>query len=166
MEPPITIADQRELLDAYLDYYRETLLRKLDGLSDADLRGSRLPSGWSPLALVVHLTWVERRWFRWGFRAERFEQPWGDDGPDGAWQVPPGESAAEVIDRMRAEWARSREVTAGVPLATRAAVGGRFGTAEEAPTLGWIMFHVLQEYARHVGQLDVARELIDGAVGE
>lgn len=34
------------------------------------------------------------------------------------------------------------------------------------PTLAWILLHVLQEYARHVGQLDVVRELLDGSVGE
>ena len=34
------------------------------------------------------------------------------------------------------------------------------------PSLGRILFHLLQEYARHVGQLDIARELIDGSTGE
>jgi hypothetical protein len=51
-------------------------------------------------------------------------------------------------------------------LSQRARTGGRFPTGTEPPTLGWILLHVLQEYARHVGQLDVVRELIDGTVGE
>ncbi|MEU5940467.1 DUF664 domain-containing protein [Micromonospora sp. NPDC047548] len=35
-----------------------------------------------------------------------------------------------------------------------------------APSLGRILFHLLQEYARHVGQLNVARQLLDGVTGE
>ncbi|MFF4240156.1 DUF664 domain-containing protein [Actinomadura geliboluensis] len=34
------------------------------------------------------------------------------------------------------------------------------------PSLGRILFHLLQEYARHTGHLDIARELIDGETGE
>lgn len=52
------------------------------------------------------------------------------------------------------------------PLGRSARLGGRFRTAREAPTLGRILFHLLQEYAPHVGQLDVARQLVDGATGE
>lgn len=65
-----------------------------------------------------------------------------------------------------AEVDRAAALIAGVPLDRRARVGGRFQTAEEAPTLGRILFHLLQEYARHIGQLDVARQLIDGVTGE
>ena len=49
-EPPGSLGDARELLDAYLDYYRGTVLRKLDGLGEEELRGSRLPSGWSDVS--------------------------------------------------------------------------------------------------------------------
>jgi hypothetical protein len=166
MEPSHTLADPAELLAEFLDFYRSAVLRKLDGLSEADARRSAVPSGWSPLELVVHLTWVERRWLRWGFRAEETPQPWGDDGPDGRWRVPPGATMAEVLAAFAEECERSRRTVAGVPLATRAALGGRFRTEQEAPTLGWILFHVLQEYARHTGHLDVARELMDGVTGE
>ncbi|GAA0449675.1 hypothetical protein GCM10010361_12180 [Streptomyces olivaceiscleroticus] len=44
--------------------------------------------------------------------------------------------------------------------------GGGFNPPDHHPTLSWILFHLLQEYARHVGQLDVVRELADGATGE
>ena len=36
----------------------------------------------------------------------------------------------------------------------------------DPPTLERVLFHLLQEYARHVGHLDVVRELMDGKVGE
>jgi hypothetical protein len=159
-EPPPGTAVP-ELLGAYLDYYRATVLDRLDGLTDAQLRRSRLPSGWSPLELLHHLAWVERRWFAWGLAAEPEPRPWGDRGPDDRWHVPADLSADGVRDLFRAACERSRALTAGVPLERRAAAGGRFPAAEDAPTLGWIMCHVLQEYARHAGHLDIVRELLD-----
>ncbi|WP_067974598.1 DinB family protein [Nocardiopsis trehalosi] len=166
-EPPITLSAPRELLNAYLDHYRAVVLRKLDGMAEADLRTSRLPSGWTPLELVRHLAYVERRWFQWGFAAEPVPEPWGDSAPGTErWHVPDDASVGSVLDFYRAQCARSREVAAAADLGDRARVGGRFATPEDAPTLGWICFHVLQEYARHAGHLDVARELADGATGE
>ena len=61
---------------------------------------------------------------------------------------------------------RSRELTAGASLTDVARLGGRFTDAGQAPPLGRILFHLLQEYARHLGHLDVARELVDGVTGE
>jgi Protein of unknown function (DUF664) len=48
------------------------------------------------------------------------------------------------------------------------APGGRFRDNDLRPllTLAWILICILQEYARHAGHLDVARELIDGTTGE
>ncbi|NUT32922.1 MAG: DUF664 domain-containing protein [Hamadaea sp.] len=165
-EPPKQLSDPHELLSAYLDHYRETVLRKVDGMSEHELRTSRLPSGWTPLGLLVHLLFMEQRWFVWGFRAEPVAQPWGDRGPGDSWQVPEGWDAERVEAELRAQWERSRAAVAGAALADRAAVGGRFPTADKAPTLAWTLFHVLQEYARHAGHLDIARELSDGATGE
>lgn len=163
---PGSRTDPRELLDAYLDHYRAEVLRKLDGLAEEELRSSRVASGWTPLELLVHLTWVERRWFEWGFAARPVPDPWGDRGPDDRWAVPEGAGTAELKDAFRAACARSREIVAGVPLDRRAAVGGRFAAAADAPSLALILFHVLQEYARHAGHLDIARELADGVTGE
>jgi Protein of unknown function (DUF664) len=166
-EPPNTLTDPRELLLAYLDYYRATVLRKLDGMSDGDLRRSRLPSGWTPLELLKHLAFVERRWIRWGFSAEQVDQPWGDEDPDtGRWQVRDDESADEVRALFLDQCARSREIVAGAALGDIARSGGRFNPPEHQPALSWILFHVLQEYARHAGHLDIVRELTDGATGE
>src|SRR5205085_7649781 len=68
--PGVEVSDPRELLLGYLDWYRDALLRKIAGLSDTQLRTPLAPLGWSPLGLVKHLGWVERRWMRWGFAAE------------------------------------------------------------------------------------------------
>lgn len=163
-EPDASVSDPHQLLSDYLDWYRDRLIGKLDGLSDTQLRASVIPLGWSPLGMVKHLSWVERRWMRWGFAAEDIvAYPTGGDEVE--WGV--AEEATEaVIAGYLEEVQRSRALAAAAGLDDRAQVGSRFKTLADAPTLGRILFHLLQEYARHVGQLDVARELIDGETGE
>lgn len=158
-----TLTDPGELLHYYLDWYRAALLRKLAGLSDEQLRAPVERLGWAPLGVVQHLGWVERRWLRWGFAAEAVA-PYLDDDEDAEWRV--SAPTAEILAAYAAEVDRSRRLVAGQPLDVAARIGGRFREAAAAPSLGRILFHLLQEYARHVGQLDVARELIDGVTGE
>jgi hypothetical protein len=95
-EPSVSLADPAELLAGFLDAARDAVLRKLDGVPEADLRRSRLPSGWTPLELLKHLTHVERRWLCWGFLAEPVDDPWADSGgdPDGRWTVRDDETLA------------------------------------------------------------------------
>jgi len=168
MLPDKQLGDTPELHLAWLDFYRDTVDRKLAGLSEAGLRNSRLPSGWSPLELLKHLVFMERRWLRWGYTAEPVDRPWGDSGgaDDAPWQLEAGDTLAGLLEQLRAGGERTREIVSGAELTSKAAVGGRFGSEDEAPTLNWILFHVLQEYARHAGQLDIARELADGVTGE
>ncbi|MGW7682592.1 DinB family protein [Kribbella sp. NPDC054772] len=167
MKPTRDVSDTIELHLQYLDRYRGIIEAKLTGLSDAELRTSRLPSGWTPLELLKHLIFMERRWLRWGFTAEQVEHPWGDsaDNPDGPWTLEPSDTLAGLLTQLHAGGEFTRQVVSGADPAASAAAGGRFGT-DDRPTLNWILFHVLQEYARHAGHLDVARELADGATGE
>lgn len=76
------------------------------------------------------------------------------------------ETSADLIEALFAAGTRTRGIVEGAELADRAAVGGRFSENDLRPTLAWILVYVLQEYARHAGHLDVARELFDGVVGE
>jgi hypothetical protein len=164
--PPVDVTDARELLLGYLDWYRDALLRKLDGLTEAQLRTPVEPLGWAPLGLVRHLGWVERRWMRWGFAAEDVVA-YPSGGDEAEWRVAADEPASAVLATYRDEVRRSRSLaTSAANLATPSRIGGRFKSPEQAPPLGRILFHLFQEYARHVGHLDVARELIDGATGE
>ena len=165
-EPYDQLGDAKQLLLDYLDYYRSAIARKVDGVPDAELRRTRLSSGWSPLELVKHLVYMERRWLEWGFRGVPVEEPWGDRGPDGRWAVGTDETIAELVSRLQAGGERTRRIVEAASLPDVAATGGRFGGDERPPTLAWILFHVLQEYARHAGHLDIVRELIDGSVGE
>jgi uncharacterized damage-inducible protein DinB len=151
----------------YLDFYRDAARRKVEGLDDATLRTSRLPSGWSPIELISHLVHMERRWLVWGFLAEPVDAPWGDnvDGTaSGRWAT--DRTLDDLLAALAEGGRRTAEIVSAHDLHEHAASGGRFPADEPTPTLGRILFHVLQEYARHLGHLDVVRELIDGSTGE
>ncbi len=163
-----SVVDHRAMLCDYLDFYRQVVTEKLTGLDEAELRRTRLPSGWTPVELLNHLIFMERRWLVWGFAGERVEAPWGDhanEEPDGPW-VSPQDDAAALLAALGDGGRRTRDLVMSAELDDHAATGGRFATAAQAPTLAWILLHVLQEYARHAGHLDVARELADGLTGE
>lgn len=165
-EPAADLGDPKRLLLDYLDYYRSAVAGKIDGLDESELRSSRLPSSWTPLELVKHLVYMERRWLRWGFMGEPVDEPWGDRGTDERWHVRPDETSDDLVARMHEGGDRTRAIVEASELSDVAAPGGRFAADVARPTLGWILFHVLQEYARHAGHLDIARELADGTVGE
>jgi hypothetical protein len=69
-EPTMPIASRAEVFLTYLDYFRSRLVSKLASMPAAELRSSRLPSGWTPLELIKHLRQVELRWLEWGFASE------------------------------------------------------------------------------------------------
>jgi hypothetical protein len=163
-EPTAPIASRREVFLGYLDYFRSVLLDKLDGLSDTELRQSRLPSGWTPIELLKHLTYVELRWLVWGFEGRDVGDPWGDNREE-RWYVAPEESFADLVAALHRQAAVSRAVIEGHDLADIGQPGERWD-GDDPPPLERILFHLLQEYARHVGHLDIVRELADGRVGE
>jgi len=153
-----------EVFVGYLDYYRAVVLEKLEGLAVEELRSSWLPSGWTPLELLKHLTYVERRWLVWGFEGQVVDDPWGDNRDD-RWHVGPEEGFADLVREFRAQAAVSRAVVEGHELSEIGQPSARWDGADP-PTLERILFHLLQEYARHAGHLDIVRELIDSDTGE
>lgn len=161
---PGSTGDLRELLLDYLDHYRSVIAAKLDGLDDEEARSSRLHSGWTPAGLLNHLIHMERRWLRWGFLGEQVADPWADREGQG-WATP-SEDVAPLVARLHDGGVGTRQIVERHDLGDRAAVGGRFTTQDEAPHLHWILLHVLQEYARHAGHLDIVREMVDGSTGE
>ncbi len=162
---PAPSADVKVHLLDYLDFYRGTVADKVSGLTDTQLRSSQLPSGWSPLQLVKHLVFMERRYLVWGFLGEQVAEPWGDDR-DGRWYVAADEEPSALLANLRETGARTRAIVEAAELVDRAVLGGRFDEPGAEPSLASILLHVMQEYARHTGHLDVARELVDGRTGE
>ena len=164
-EPPKTRPSGSVRWADYLDWVRAEMVRGVVGLSPQQQRTSLVPSGWTPLELLRHVLNMEQRWFVWGFLGEQVDEPWGDwsvdepwrDDADGRWQVADDLTAEEVAGRLEAIGAHTREVLASYSLDAVASPGGRF--AADPPTLEWICFHVLAEYARHAGHLDIVVEL-------
>lgn len=163
-EPTGPLVSRAEVFLGYLDFFRSVVVNKMEGLQDDELRKSVLPSGWTPIELVKHLTYVERRWLVWGFEGQPVAQPWGD-AQHGRWSVSGGEDASGVVGALQAQGEVSRTIVRRHELSEVGKPGERWEGAQP-PTLERVLFHLLQEYARHVGHLDVVRELLDGEVGE
>lgn len=162
-EPRPSSATPAALFAGYLDWYRETAIAKVTSVSAHEQRSSRLPSGWTPVEMLTHLAHMEQRWFVWGFLGEPVDAPWGD-WEDERWHVPESTSVEDLVGFLRSVGERTRALLSSTPLEQPGAIGGRF--EEDPPTLAWICFHVLQEYARHTGHLDVVVELAGGPTGE
>ena len=162
---PASTGDLRGLMLDYLDFLRGVVADKVTGLTEDELGSSAVPSGWTPAGLVNHLVNVERRWLRWGFLAEPVPDPWRDASEDDGW-VTPTATPAELRALLVASGARTRVIVEAHELTETAGVGGRFTDEESAPQLQWILLHLIQEFARHAGHLDIARELVDGETGE
>lgn len=163
-EPTIAIASRIEVLLGYLDYFRATLIAKTAALPADVRRTSQLPSRWTPLELLNHLTHVERRWLEWGFEGREVGDPWNDRA-DGRWRVPEGATFDELATAAGAQGMVTRSIVLAHSLDEVGAPGPRWDGAEPA-TLERVLLHLVQEYARHVGQLDIVVELATGAVGE
>jgi len=153
-----------EVFERYLAYFRAQLTARLRGLPAGELRRSRLPSGWTPLELLKHLRFVELRWLEWGFEGQDVPDPWGDRRGD-RWHVGPEETLDDLMAALSAQAERSSKVIAAHDLDEVGKPGERWAGQPPA-TLERILFHLLQEYARHVGHLDIVSELAGGPTGE
>jgi hypothetical protein len=79
--------------------------------------------------------------------------------------VAPGETLEELVAALHAQAARSRAVVESHDLADIGQPGDGWDAAGPA-ALERVLFHLVQEYARHVGHLDIVSELADGQIGE
>jgi len=109
---PAGDAGERELLTGFLDWYRETVLWKLDGLPDDQLRRRLVPSQTNLLGLVKHLGYVERGWFRRRFKGEDLADAGSQSDPDADFRIEPHETTASVIAFYRDAIACSRAIVA------------------------------------------------------
>jgi hypothetical protein len=137
---------------------------KLETLPAAELRRSRLPSGWTPLELLKHLRYVELRWLEWGFEGRDVGRPWGDRAGD-RWHVGPDETLASLLDELSEQARRSRAIIESHDLGDVGKPGERWD-GDDPATLERVLFHLLQEYARHLGHLDIVTELATGLAKE
>lgn len=162
--PTVPLESRAEVLLGYLDYFRSRLVSKIVSLPSGEQRQSRVPSGWTPIELLKHLTYVELRWLEWGFAGRQIADPWGDNRGE-RWHVAAEDTLEDLIAALRAQAARSRAIIEGNDLTRVGQPGPRWDGADPA-SLERILLHLIQEYARHLGQLDIVVELAGGGRGE
>ena len=151
--------EEADALVASLNDAREHVLGVVEGLPEDTLRGSALPSGWTPLGLVQHLALeVEQFWFRGAVAGEPIALTSGDE----AWQVPADVPATAVLGRYRDEIAKANAIIAATPLDAMPKWWPDFFEDFPERPLRETILHVIVETATHAGHLDAFRELTDG----
>ena len=167
-DPDPTTTSERDSLGQYLDYQRETILLKTEGLTKAQL-AQRIPSSGLTLAgILYHLALNEEGWFE----ADFLGRPHREDFASVDWVADPDYEFRTALEkepdwlrrRYRDACDRSRQVTAAAGSLDDVSASTRVGG--KPFTLRWVMLHLIEETARHAGHADLLREAIDGAVGE
>ncbi|OZM74505.1 mini-circle protein [Amycolatopsis antarctica] len=161
-DPPMS-AGEREQLTSFLDFLRETVVLKCSGLTDAQARSAHVPSELTTIAgLLGHLTYVERYWFHVVLHGG--EDIWKERlaaDPDAEFRAAMTTPVTELIAGYQAQCASSRRIAEPLDLAGEVTFCG-----EGRINLRWVVTHMIEETARHLGHLDLLRELTDGTTGE
>jgi uncharacterized damage-inducible protein DinB len=163
MDRPYPSAAHKEIrrtLEQWLDYERDGVTTKVRGISDGEAALSPVHSGTSITGLLTHLAVVEDYWFTAGLLTgvdlptdEQFDEAWAD-----ALKVP-----LETASAMyQAACDRSRGVQRELASLDQLAVHEQLSQFDYA----WVLVHMIEETARHLGHLDILRELCDGATGQ
>lgn len=155
-----TPADETTMLRGWLVHLRESAVFKLEGLDDTQLRWKPSPTANSLGGIVMHLGYAERFWLRVVFAGERLDTSWAEDRFAPSFVVPDGSSVDDVVAFYREETALTDAIldsTSSLDLPSRGEM--------RHTTLRWIVIHLVEELARHVGHMDITRELVDGRTG-
>ncbi len=160
-------SDQKLDLHRYLQEARDTLVWKLDGLSEYDVRRPLVPTGTNLLGVVKHVASVEAAYFGQTFGRPFGEPlPWmgSDAEPNADMWVTPDESREQIVGLYRRVWAHSDATIGSLALDATGHVTW-WPPDHSTVTLNRILVHMIAETNRHAGHADIVRELIDGAVG-
>jgi uncharacterized damage-inducible protein DinB len=151
-----TPADEMTMARAWHIHLRQSAIFKLEGLDDKQLRWKPSGTANSLGAVVVHLGYAERLWVRVIFAGETMDMSWRQRMFD----MPETWSVDDVVALYQRETGAADIVLDGASSLDLPSSG------EIRPTtLRWVVFHLLEETARHVGHMDITRELLDGSVG-
>jgi uncharacterized damage-inducible protein DinB len=151
---PVPPGDEKELLLGWLQFLRESVLRKAEGLDEDQAR-------WRPdgkliaiAGIVNHLAHVEWRWIDGTLRGEPVSRS------EDEFTVPRDRPFAEVVDAYRRRAAATDATVRGADLDAACHHPGHPGI-----DLRWVLLHLIEETARHAGHADATRELLDGVTG-
>jgi Protein of unknown function (DUF664)/Glyoxalase-like domain len=163
--PPVRTVGELELLTGMLDWYRAGVIAKVDGVSQTVAAAQPLGSATSIAGLVKHLAVVEDSWLEDRFAGNPEPEPWAsapwDDDRDWEFTSALLEPIAGSVALYEAAIERSRAAMAGHGLDDLAT-----GPGDNPFNLRFVLVHLIEETARHLGHLDVLRELLDGTTGE
>lgn len=161
--PQARTSDERTVVLEMLDWYRAGVVAKVEGLSDRAASRKLLGSATTILGLVKHLALVEDSWFTDRFAGLPEPAPWAnapwDDDVDWEFNSAVHESLPDLVALYEASCERSRTAYANASLDDLA------HDRERPFNLRWALVHIIEETARHLGHLDILRELSDGQTG-
>ena len=165
---PDSVGDERSMLRQFLDYQRALVLYKSEDLSEEQARRCLATSTISVGGMLKHLTLVEDHWFDATFAGNSEREPWAsidwEKDPDWEWRTAADDPLEQLLANYLAAMDRAnRIITESSDLDVLAATADRHGIR---PSLRWVLLHMIEETARHVGHLDLLRESIDGQVGD
>lgn len=152
--------DERTALTGVLQRQRDLVAWKLRDAPESALGAVTTPTGMSLHGVVRHLTNVERSWLREVFAGqEDLSYDWTEDDPDAEWRVPRGTTMTRLLADYAAESRRCDAVVS--------AAGSLDAVARRRDlSLRWVLLHLVEETARHLGHVDLLREQADGSTGE
>jgi uncharacterized damage-inducible protein DinB len=162
---PGRILGERQALEAWLDFHRETLLCKCAGLTASQLKERAVPpSRLTLLGLVRHMTEVERWWFRMHAANTDLSFPYDPDQNGQDFEALDDADAPANIEAFKEEIEHARAAVARKHLDE--VVPSHGDHPERTRDIRWIYLHMIEEYARHNGHADLIRERIDGVTGD
>jgi uncharacterized damage-inducible protein DinB len=159
--------ESKAMLHRYLRTARESMLWKLDGLSEYDVRRPLTPTGTNLLGLVKHLASVELGYFGATFgRPSDEPMPWLDEGaePNADMWATADESRADILGLYTRAAAHADATIEALDLDDIGSVAW-WPDDINPVTLHHILVHLIAETNRHAGHADIVRELIDGSAG-
>lgn len=169
-QPPLQ-GDESSTLLGFLDNQRATLAWKCRDL-DRDGLATTIGSSTMTLGgLLKHLAYVEDDWSHGWLHGIDRPDPWEtidwNADPDWEWHS----TAEDTPDELLTFWQRSvrrsqQRIDKALANGGLDTVAARSWPDERAPSLRWIIVHLIEEYARHNGHADLLRESVDGATGE
>jgi uncharacterized damage-inducible protein DinB len=167
-DPDPATTSEQDALAQYLDYQRETILLKTQGLTKEQL-GQRIPTSSLTLAgILYHLALVEESWFEERFSGLEARDDWRnvdwEADPDWEFRTATEREPDWLRARYRDAINRSRQVVALADSLDDLSLAWKF--RGQPYTLRWMILHLIEETARHAGHADLLREAIDGTVGE
>ena len=157
-----TLTSERAALENFLDAQREGLIRKIQGLDDSAARQVPTASSLSLLGLVKHATTWERRWFQVVLSGRESGEGWPTvrGRNEATFIVGEQDRVDEWVEKYREQIEQSRVVAASMDLDSRCARTDLIDC-----NLRYVLFHMIEETARHAGHADIIREAIDGSRG-